>query len=399
MTRYTNSSDNNTESKRNDRYYNEEEEEESYEGEESDEEMNFRYHKPAENTRTKSQIYQESYELDEEQIENATATMFESDIFEDDEEEEFENNRRRRRMELSKSKKIEELEKEVAELKAMEEDIQAATNTAFTEAQEKLARAKTPKRKENRTTDTASTTSSTTKTRRTSKRRTSKSRKKSVERSEEDDDIDEAAMGMGLQHQLVFYKSRAKTLEADLKEVTKKWSDTKNKSKSLQTKVQSTEAERSRLQSKVNVLEKAVTRHKSASKDAQHKVDNLTRELASMRKELVDVRKKQQHTTNAPSNTDRERLTRLNKDNSALKDEIRMLKKLNQEQTEFERRAADKAKDELAMVQRQKADLIAAFKKQMKLIDVLKRQQVHLEAAQLLKFSEKEFSKALDFGS
>ena len=39
--------------------------------------------------------------------------------------------------------------------------------------------------------------------------------------------------------------------------------------------------------------------------------------------------------------------------------------------------------------------MIVAFKKQLKLIDILKRQKIHLEAAKLLSFTEEEFVKVI----
>ena len=42
---------------------------------------------------------------------------------------------------------------------------------------------------------------------------------------------------------------------------------------------------------------------------------------------------------------------------------------------------------------------MAIFRKQLRLIDVLKRQKIHLEAAQSLNLTERELMKAVDFNS
>eukprot|EP01013_Petalomonas_cantuscygni_P038519 TRINITY_DN69676_c0_g1_i1.p1 TRINITY_DN69676_c0_g1~~TRINITY_DN69676_c0_g1_i1.p1 ORF type:complete len:183 (+),score=21.50 TRINITY_DN69676_c0_g1_i1:202-750(+) len=55
--------------------------------------------------------------------------------------------------------------------------------------------------------------------------------------------------------------------------------------------------------------------------------------------------------------------------------------------------------EDVRRTQRDRAELIGAFRKQARLVDVLRRQKLHAEAATLLRLSEAEFRRALQMNS
>ena len=92
------------------------------------------------------------------------------------------------------------------------------------------------------------------------------------------------------------------------------------------------------------------------------------------------------------------RLNRALEEVDKCKSTIRHMEK-DQQNRDVARQDYDRVVRENEKLEKQKKELLVAFKKQMKLIDILKRQKIHMEAAKLLTFTEEEFTKTLELGS
>ena len=129
--------------------------------------------------------------------------------------------------------------------------------------------------------------------------------------------------------------------------------------------------------------------------DAKAAADAKERELAETKKEIERDRR----SNKAADQEAKAKDVRLNR---AL-EEVERYKHQLEQAREGQRGAAtglkgenDRLRQEVKRLERQKTELTAAFKKQMKLIDVLKKQKVHMEAARTLQFAEEEFMRTLD---
>mmetsp|Transcript_6215 Transcript_6215/g.13527 ORF Transcript_6215/g.13527 Transcript_6215/m.13527 type:complete len:209 (-) Transcript_6215:989-1615(-) len=115
----------------------------------------------------------------------------------------------------------------------------------------------------------------------------------------------------------------------------------------------------------------------------------LKNELASTQKDLADEISKSQR-----------REARLQKIQDQCNDYKDQLDSLKQQQHEQEEGADDKSsmKKWIKNLEHQRSELLLVVKKQMKLIDILKQQRAHVEAAALLNITERDFMKEVNCG-
>ncbi|XP_053784428.1 testis-expressed protein 9 isoform X2 [Desmodus rotundus] len=128
----------------------------------------------------------------------------------------------------------------------------------------------------------------------------------------------------------------------------------------------------------------------------QQELDNVVCECN--KKELENKRRLQKQAVSSQSATE-VRLNRALEEAEKYKLELSKLRQNNKDIANEDHKKIEALKLENRKLEKQKGELMIGFKKQLKLIDVLKRQKMHIEAARMLSFTEEEFMKALEWGN
>lgn len=165
----------------------------------------------------------------------------------------------------------------------------------------------------------------------------------------------------------------------------------------LQRQLKTERDENKRVKKRVEQLE-AESKRTTASRRGSEQIDPkevLTQEVATLRKDLQTAERllKQAETDAKAKDAQHKR---------ALESITRLKAQLAESQTSTPRGGEARGRVEeleaqVKALEKQRGELLTAFRKQMKLIDVLKRQKIHLEAARMLAFTEEEFMKTLDW--
>ncbi|XP_054627202.1 testis-expressed protein 9 isoform X2 [Dunckerocampus dactyliophorus] len=188
-----------------------------------------------------------------------------------------------------------------------------------------------------------------------------------------------------------------KIMQGEMDQLMSERQNKEDENMRLNTKIRQLEEDRVKLQRTVNIQQTKIDKLKASENEAVISCDSLHLQVSALQKEMEKLNKSSKQGATV-HNTAEIRLSRALEEVERLKSELSKTKQMNKEKTNEEHQNRENLLAENKLLKKQKTELIIGLKKQFKLIDILKRQKMHLEAAKLLSFTEDEFMKTLDWG-
>lgn len=209
---------------------------------------------------------------------------------------------------------------------------------------------------------------------------------------------DEEAIGnMSAAATIRYQKAKMKVLEKGLEELSTENRQYEKRLNAMTAGSKKHEAEVNKLRAKASHLNVENEKNKKAAAEAEARLKGLEAELVKYKRDVAGGSREKKKADAERTAVD----VRLNR----AMNEVERYKKLwtdakdqQKDSSGASKKEVHRLRSDLQRLSTQKTELLAAFKKQMKLVDVLKRQKMHVEAARMLAFTEEEFAKTLEVG-
>uniref|UniRef100_A0A674EZ84 Testis expressed 9 n=1 Tax=Salmo trutta TaxID=8032 RepID=A0A674EZ84_SALTR len=202
---------------------------------------------------------------------------------------------------------------------------------------------------------------------------------------------------MGSDAQIRFLKAKLCVMQEEFNRLSYECNKKDDTNSSLSTNIKEVEEDRARLQKTANIQQTQIEKHRALAEESNRKGDGLQQQVTALQKEIEGLKRAQKQAATNHSAIE-VRLNRALEEVERSKTQLTKLKQMSKDTADQEHKTIETLKAENKKLEKQKAELIVGFKKQLKLIDILKRQKMHFEAAKMLSFTEEEFMKALDWG-
>eukprot|EP00948_MAST-09A_sp_MAST-9A-sp1_P004199 g4199.t1 len=200
---------------------------------------------------------------------------------------------------------------------------------------------------------------------------------------------------MGVEAVMRMQKAQVKSLKVELDAVNVQKRQAREELKQAENKLGVLAEENRKLTKSLQNSAVSLEQEKKIIRDLKEKAKDDHQKMISLEK-TIQTQKREFKKRETESSTKDVRLHRALEEVDRLKNVIKDLRSSAKEDTGMAKEKETDLINHIKVLENQKKELIAAFRKQLKLIDILKRQKVHLEAAKMLSFTEEEFSRTLE---
>lgn len=193
-----------------------------------------------------------------------------------------------------------------------------------------------------------------------------------------------------------FLKSKIVVLEEDHERMSQEMKQQKELLDKAVERSKKFEQQRDQAYAKHNAIVEQLGKTEAQLEEMTLKLKERSSEQTSQQKELELVRRELKVVTQTNSNLEK-RLFRATEDVENARNALLLMKNTERELKEASSKDNEAKDKQIRSLKKQRADLLNAYKKQLFLIDNLKRQNICMEQSKMLSFSEKEFTKILEW--
>lgn len=203
-------------------------------------------------------------------------------------------------------------------------------------------------------------------------------------------------LSMGSEAFARIHKAKEKGLREEAEAAVERERAALERCSAAEARATAADAEIKRLKRELATLRATHDKVVKAKTDAESAAVAAKRDAAAAERGVRDAKREATQVGSEQKARD-VRLARALEDNDKLKAQLAKARSSLRDAADEARADRDRLDANVRKLERQKSELLAAFRKQLKLIDILKRQKVHMEAARLLAFTEDEFMKLVSW--
>lgn len=197
-----------------------------------------------------------------------------------------------------------------------------------------------------------------------------------------------------LQATVRYQKARVVALQEELDKVTRINRDREAEAATLRQELRIAQEENKKWLKKANSADTEIDKIAKKATNVESAMKQTDEELTDLRRQR-DIDQAALKKIDAECKAKEVKLNRLIEENDRLKSSLKEFKAAEREKVGLEKEVGDKLAGDVKRLTKQRNELINVFKKHLKLIDILRRQKTHLEAARMLNFTEDEFVTAV----